>query len=81
MGQLKRESLAAREEKPIRLVIAVPDTRTSRARLKPFAALLTQTMPAASHDVWKAIRDAEPLSSDGILFVRAPSAKNAAATQ
>jgi transcriptional regulator with XRE-family HTH domain len=70
-AQLKREALAAREEKPIRLVIAVPDTRTSRARLEQFAALLTQTMPAASRDVWKAIRGAEALNADGILFVRA----------
>jgi transcriptional regulator with XRE-family HTH domain len=72
-AQIKRDALVAREGKPIRLVIAVPDTRTSRARLKPFAALLTKTMPAASREVWKAIRNAEALSSDGILFVRAPA--------
>lgn len=71
-AQLKREALAARERKPIRLVIAVPDSRTSRSRLEPFAQLIKQTMPAESRAVWSAIRGAEPLNSDGILFVRAP---------
>jgi transcriptional regulator with XRE-family HTH domain len=71
-AQLKRRPLAASDHRPIRLVIAVPDSRTSRARLEPFAELVTQTMPAASRDIWKAIRGAEALNSDGILFVRAP---------
>jgi len=71
-AQLKREALAAVEARPIRLVIAVPDTRSSRARLAPFRRLVSQTMPAASRDVWQAIRGAEALNGDGILFVRAP---------
>jgi transcriptional regulator with XRE-family HTH domain len=76
-AQLKRESLAANEARRIRLVIAVPDSRTSRARLEPFADLLTQTMSATSREVWAAIREARALNTDGILFVRAPrQAKN-----
>jgi transcriptional regulator with XRE-family HTH domain len=71
-AQVKRETMAAGEHRPIRLVIAVPDTRTSRARLQPFAQLVNQTMPAKSRDVWQAIRAGEPLNGDGILFVRAP---------
>jgi transcriptional regulator with XRE-family HTH domain len=71
-AQLKRETLAAREQKPIRLVIAVPDSRTSRSRLEPFAQLIKHSMPAESREVWSAIRSAEPLTGDGILFLRAP---------
>jgi hypothetical protein len=71
-AQIKRELLAAQERRPIRLVIAVPNTATSRARLDPFEQLISQTMPAASRAIWRAIRDGEPLDSDGILLVRAP---------
>jgi transcriptional regulator with XRE-family HTH domain len=69
-AQLKREHLAAQDHRPIRLVIAVPDASTSRARLGPFTQLIAQTMPAASRTIWRAIRGGEPLTSDGILFVR-----------
>jgi transcriptional regulator with XRE-family HTH domain len=71
-AQLKRDALAASEQRPIRLVIAVPDSRTSRSRLEPFAQLIKQTMPAESREVWSTIREARALTSDGILFLRAP---------
>jgi transcriptional regulator with XRE-family HTH domain len=71
-AQLKREALAAREERPVRLVVAVPDTRATRARLAPFGQLLAQAMPASSREIWRAIRTGGRLRSDGILFVRAP---------
>jgi transcriptional regulator with XRE-family HTH domain len=71
-AHLKREALAANEARPIRLVIAVPDTRSSRVRLEPFARLITQALPAPSRDIGRAIRTGEPLLADGILFVRAP---------
>jgi transcriptional regulator with XRE-family HTH domain len=71
-AQLKREILSASEERPIRLVIAVPGTNTSRTRLSPFTDLIRQALPATSHRIWRAIRRAEPLTNDGILFVRAP---------
>lgn len=70
-AQLKRDALAARNHLPTRLVIAMPDTRGSRARLDPFAHLIGQTMSATSRDIWRAIRSGEPLHGDGILFVRA----------
>ena len=71
-AQLKREVLAAREERPMRLVIAIPDTRSTRLRLAPFEQLIGQTMPSSSREIWRAIRTGEPLNSDGILFVRGP---------
>ena len=71
-AQLKREALAARERRPMRLVIAVPDTKATRARLAPFEQLLAHTLPAQSRQIWRAIRTGESLASDGILFVRGP---------
>jgi transcriptional regulator with XRE-family HTH domain len=71
-AQRKREELAAQHARPIRLVLAVPDTKTTRAQLAPFEELLAQTMPAVSREIWRAIRTGESLSDDGILFVRAP---------
>ncbi len=69
-AQLKREALAEREQRPIRLVIAVPDSAQSRARLAPFRDLLSRTLPATSGRAWRAIRAGEPLGADAILFVR-----------
>lgn len=71
-AQLKREALAARAQGPVRLVIAVPDTKAARARLRPFEQLIAQALPAPSRQIWRCVRTAEALSSDGILFVRAP---------
>lgn len=71
-AQLKRELLATRDRRPMRLVIATPDSATSRARIAPFEQLVTQTMPAQSRGIWRGIRRGEPLNADGILFVRAP---------
>jgi hypothetical protein len=71
-AQLKREALAEGEQRPVRLVIAVPDTPAMRRRLAPFEPLLAQALPASSRDIWRAIRAGEPLNEDGILFVRPP---------
>ena len=69
-AQLKRQALGAREDRPIRLVIAVPDTSASRGRLAPFAELLRVSMPRTSRTIWAGLRSGEPLGGDGILFVR-----------
>jgi transcriptional regulator with XRE-family HTH domain len=71
-GQLKREALAARSARPVRLVLAVPDTKCVRMRLAPFAELIGRALPTSSASTWRAIRRGEPLGADGILFVRAP---------
>jgi transcriptional regulator with XRE-family HTH domain len=73
-AQIKRDALVAREEKPIRLVIAVPNRQATAVRLAPFAQLIRQTMPVTSRGIWRAIRSGQPLEGDGILFVRAPPA-------
>lgn len=71
-AQLKRQALGEHEDRPIRLILAVPDTRTARARLAPFVELIARALPASSASAWRAIRSGEPLGRDGILFVRAP---------
>jgi transcriptional regulator with XRE-family HTH domain len=69
-AQLKREALSERSQKPVRLVIAVPDTAATRDRLRPFTELIARVMSAGSRRIWAAIRSGEPLGGDGILFVR-----------
>jgi transcriptional regulator with XRE-family HTH domain len=71
-GQLKRQTMAEHTQRTVRLILAVPDTRTTRARLAPFAELIARTLPVRSARAWHAIRRGEPLGGDGILFVREP---------
>lgn len=71
-AQLKREALASHDGRPMRLVIAVPDTKTTRARLAPFDQLIARALPAPSRQIWRSIRKGELLNEDGILFVRTP---------
>lgn len=70
-AQLKRQALTGGIQRTVRLILAVPDSRTSRARLAPFAELLSRTLPVSSALAWRAIRSGEQLPGDGILFVRA----------
>jgi transcriptional regulator with XRE-family HTH domain len=69
-AQVKRAELAQSDPRPIRLVIALPETRLSRRRLTPIADLISHTLPARSRDIWHAIRRGVPVRADGILFVR-----------
>jgi transcriptional regulator with XRE-family HTH domain len=69
-ANLKREALQAQDARPVKLVLAVPDTRMTRVRLTPFEELIARTLPARSARVWRAIRSGEALETDGILFVR-----------
>jgi transcriptional regulator with XRE-family HTH domain len=69
-AQVKREQLAAQDARPMRLVIAVPDTTATRARLAPFQQLIGQTMPVTSRRIASALRSGEAVGGDGILFVR-----------
>jgi transcriptional regulator with XRE-family HTH domain len=68
-AQVKRQLLAVQDERPTRLVIAVPARSKSRERLAPFSQLIQQTLPALSRAIWRTIEDGEPLGGDGILFV------------
>lgn len=74
-AQVKRQLLTAKDQRPIRLVIAVPATGSSRERLAPFEQLIEQTMPIPSRRIALALRNGEPVGGDGILFVRAARAE------
>lgn len=69
-AQLKRESLAALLQRPVRLVIAVPDTRAIRARVAPYADLTARSLRSSPRSIWAALRGTSIVGGDGILFVR-----------
>ena len=69
-AQLKRAELAQREARPVRLVMAFPDTSRNRARLAPISELMAKTFPVPSGTVWRGIRAGTPIGADGVLFVR-----------
>lgn len=69
-ASLKRDWLAARTDRPVRLVLVLADTRRNRAALSPFAGLIGQTLPAGSAAVTRAIRDGSTLGSDGLRWHR-----------
>jgi hypothetical protein len=69
-GQLKRDAIAERERRPVRLVIVVPDSRSVRQRLAPYSDLIARTLPASSRQVWQALRAGRPIGADGLMFVR-----------
>jgi transcriptional regulator with XRE-family HTH domain len=71
-AQLKRLALGERLERPVRLVLAVADSRSSRSVLAQHAALVQAALPMRPRLVWAAIRSGEALAHDGLLFVRPP---------
>jgi transcriptional regulator with XRE-family HTH domain len=66
----KREALAAAEARPVRLVLAVEDTRGNRSALEPHAALVRSQHPAGSREIMAALRRGRLLGRDGLLWVR-----------
>jgi transcriptional regulator with XRE-family HTH domain len=69
---LKRDWLAARHQRRVRLVVIVEDTRRNRTALDPHMALLRTTLPAGSREVFGAIRSGRALGRDGLAWLRRP---------
>jgi hypothetical protein len=67
---LKRDALQAIHRRPVRLVLAVEDTRRNRELLAPYAELIRADLPATPAAVMRRLRSGEPLGQDGILWVR-----------
>lgn len=67
---LKRDWLAARHSRPVRLVVLVADTHRNRAAVAPFGALIRSTLPMGSRAVLHAVRSGSPLSADGLCWMR-----------
>jgi transcriptional regulator with XRE-family HTH domain len=69
-AQLKREILANRHERPVRLLIGVPDGAASRRQIRSLDHLLDRVFPVSSPNLWLSIRRGTPIGGDGILFIR-----------
>lgn len=68
----KRDLLAARESRPVRLVLAIPDTRRLRGIIREHESLVARVLPASSRQIWASIRSGRPVGADGLLWL--PSA-------
>jgi hypothetical protein len=71
----KRDDLAKLHQRPIRLVLAIEDTRRNREALRPHAALIATMPPAGSREILRTLRTGEPLGRDGILWIRRRAAR------
>lgn len=69
-AQLKRAALSERLGRPVRLVIAVLDTRRNRELLRPHQEMIKTALPLSSRQIWAAVRSGEPIGGDGLLWVR-----------
>lgn len=69
-AQLKRVALADQMGRPVRLILAVPDTVTTRRLLDPFRDLIARELPVTSRQAWARIRSGEPIGGDALLWVR-----------
>jgi transcriptional regulator with XRE-family HTH domain len=69
-AQLKRVAYCEETGRSARLVIAIPDTVTSRRALAPYANLIREAFPVSSRRAWACIRSGETLAGDALLWVR-----------
>jgi transcriptional regulator with XRE-family HTH domain len=65
----KRDLLAARESRPVRFVLGLPDTRRLRGIVRDHASLVARTLPASSRHIWASIRSGNVVGGDGILWL------------
>lgn len=66
----KRSALADRHQRPVRLVLAVEDTRRNRTAVEPHWELITSALPAGTREVLGAIRMGRSVGRDGLLWLR-----------
>jgi len=67
---LKRDMLANRYDRPVRLILAVPDIRSMRQLVREHAGFVARTFPVPSRAIWRSIRRGHAIGGDGLLFVR-----------
>jgi len=66
----KRDELARRHSRSVRLVMVVEDTRRNRAALAPHADFIRSALSASSREILIALRTGKPLGRDGLLWFR-----------
>lgn len=69
---IKRDWLAARHRRPVRLVVIIEDTRRNRTAIAPHLRLLRTTLPAGSREVYGALRSGHAIGRDGLAWMRRP---------
>jgi hypothetical protein len=69
-AQLKRSAIAERRGGPVRLVLAVPDTRRNRAVVDAHMSILATALPTPSRRIWASMRGGSPVEGDGLLWIR-----------
>lgn len=69
-AQVKREMFAAGDSRPVRLVLAVPDTLSMRIRLRVLKPLLDRSLPLDTRRILGALRSGQPVGGDGLIVVR-----------
>jgi transcriptional regulator with XRE-family HTH domain len=70
---LKRDALAARYAVPVRLILALPDRRSTRTVVQRMGAVMARTLPIGSARIRRTLITGEPLEGDGILFWPEPN--------
>lgn len=68
----KRIELATSHQRPVRLVLAIEDTRHNRRAMAEHARAVAHSLPAAPRAVFASWRSGRPLGSDGLVWVRRP---------
>lgn len=66
----KRMELAAAHQRPVRLVVAVEDTRRNRRLVAEHAVAIGVALPAGSRAVLNSLRTGTPLGADGLVWIR-----------
>ena len=69
-AMLKRDALQARQDRPVRLVLVVEDTKRNRSLVEPHTAVIRADLPATSAEILRALRTGTGLGRDGLLWVR-----------
>jgi hypothetical protein len=68
-AQRKRSVLADGYDRPVRLVIGLPDTRRARSIVRSLQPAIQAALPQTSAQARRAIRSGMPLGADGLLFI------------
>ncbi len=67
----KRDMLATHESRPVRFILALPDTRRLRGIIRDNEALIARTLPVSSRRIWASIRAGRSVGSNGLLWLPA----------
>ncbi|HET7636085.1 MAG TPA: helix-turn-helix transcriptional regulator [Candidatus Limnocylindria bacterium] len=64
-----RDLLQRRETRPVRFVLAIPDTRRLRAVVRAHQPAVLASFPITSRRAWAALRTGRPIGGDALLWL------------